>query len=84
MTIKQEKIDVVFKLAKSLNEHLIRSNTPLHEFVFIYDTHQLSTSLDADQAWYLLRILQQTQKILEAIIDLYTADVTGCIDSELL
>lgn len=80
----KEKIDDVFKLAESICEHLTHSNTPLHEVAFIYNTRQLSTALDADQARYLLRIYQQTQKILEAIIDLYTFDVTGCIDSELL
>ena len=51
---------------------------------FIFDTSALSTSLDADTAGHLIWLTQYSIAIYEAIADLYTFDVTGCLDSGLL
>lgn len=51
---------------------------------FVFDTTALSTGIDADMAVYLIYLHQYSISIYEAIADLYTFDVTGCLDSGLL
>lgn len=51
---------------------------------FVFDTTALSTSLDAGQALYLVYLNQYAIYIHEAIANLYTFDITGCLDSGLL
>lgn len=51
---------------------------------FVFDTTALSTSLDATTALYLVYLNQYAISIHEAIADLYTFDITGCLDSGLL
>lgn len=51
---------------------------------FILDTTELSTALDAGTALYLICLHQYFISIYGAIGDLYTFDVTGCLDSGLL
>jgi hypothetical protein len=51
---------------------------------FVFDTTALSTALDANMAWQSIYLLQHFIAIYEAIADLYTFDVTGCLDSGLL
>lgn len=51
---------------------------------FVFDTSALSTSLDADTAGHLIELALYSVAIYEAITDLYTFDITGCLDSGLL
>lgn len=51
---------------------------------FVFDTTALSTSLDAGQAGHLIWLTLYFVAIYKAIANLYTFDITGCLDSGLL
>ena len=58
------------------------SKIEISEFI-IFDVSELSTAIDSNQASYHVWLHQFSIKIYRAISELYTIDITGCLDSEL-
>ena len=68
-----EERDLMFAFLKKVQHHDL----------YVFDTSNLSTCTDAETASYLIWLSLFSIKIYAAIIDLYTFDITGCLDSGL-